>query len=141
MRYIKNNLKELDPNLTIGEYLKQEEGRLKELEEKRLLERSSFIDDLKGKYIKIVDEDYMGVSSLYVKVKDVVFESYTEDLKQLFNIEGKMYSFSKYMINNNRKSFSVVMGDDSFEFISEQGFSYAEKEYKKIQNILKEVIY
>ena len=142
MRYIKNNLEEQDPNLTIGEYLaiQKKEKATKDAEtEKR---RSEFINSLKGEYIKVIEGCSItdDKSVLFIKVKDVVFESLTTDWKELFKIKGKIYSFSENYISDYRKEWSTTLDFDRFEFIPESVFINAQNKYKEIQSIIKDLM-
>ncbi|MFT6125755.1 MAG: hypothetical protein ACJAVA_000196 [Flavobacteriaceae bacterium] len=142
MRYIKNNLQEQDPNLTIGEYLviQEKEKAIKDAEtEKR---RNCFINYLKGEYIKVVDScpiegDKM---ALFIKVEDVIFESLTTEREELFKVKGSIFSFSEDFISNYRKEWSTTLDINNFEFILEDTFKEASDKYEEIQDIIKNLI-
>jgi hypothetical protein len=146
MRLNLANLKNMKPDMTIGELVNSIEKKNKEQEDKNALIRKTVIDNYTGKYIKIHEENGIFGESLEIyKIDSIKSVGYDTDYNELYGIKGTKISFSKRDL-----SMYKVKGEcsDSFSYANLQQATliqyenYVEylDEYNKITTTLKNLI-
>lgn len=146
MRINVASLKNVDPNMTIGEFVLNIENKNKEKEDKDALIRKTVIDHYTGKYIKIHDDGGIFGETLDIyKIDSIKSVGYDTDYNELYGITGTKISFSKrdlsmYKIKGEcSESFSYVDLQQATLIQYEHYVDYLD-EYNKITTTLKNLI-
>ncbi len=146
MRINVESLKNVNPNMTIGEFVLNIENKNKEKEDKDALIRKTVIDHYTGKYIKIYEENGIFGESLKIYKIDLIKSvGYNTDYNELYGITGTKISFSKrdlakYEIKGEcGNSFSYADLQQATIIQYEQYIEYLDQ-YNTITTTLKQLI-
>ena len=146
MRINLASLKDMKPDMTIGELVTSIEQQNKEKEAKDAIIRQTVIDHYTGKYIKIYDsEGIFGESLEIYKIDSIKSVGYDTDYNELYGITGTKLSFTnrdvaKYNIKGDcSDSFSYKNLQQATVIQYEHYVDYLD-EYNRITTILKKIL-
>lgn len=146
MRLNLAKLKEMKPDMTIGELIYNIEKKNKEQEAENLLLVETVIEQYTGKYLKIYEPNGVFGENLEIyKIDSIKSIGYDADFNRLFGIIGTKISFSNrdlvmFEIHaecGNSFSYKQLQEGELIEFID---YTFYKIKYTEITNTLKNII-
>ena len=135
-------LKKVDPSMTIGEYLK-------DLEQKEILRKEKgeatdkfIIEKYKGTVIELVDEDGLfGKTHNYLEITSVLFETLDENYERTYSVKGKKLTVSEgYFRERSLDEWQTFDKLAEGREVSKEEFEQINLKKKEVYKIINSVI-